>query len=1026
MSRIPSTFPKFSLSFTYFFLTLIPFQVNSQSPNTDRTILLNLKQQWGNPPLIQSWNSSSSPCDWPEIICTTGTVTGIILQDKNITEKIPPSLCDLANLTVLVLALNSIPGEFPTVLYNCSKLQYLDLSQNNFVGPIPADIDRISTLWYIDLGANNFSGDIPPAFGRLLELKTLRLNSNLFNGTFPAEIGNLSNLENLFMAYNPFVPTAIPPEFGKLKKLTFMWMRETNIIGNIPESFSNLSSLGHLDLSRNSLQGTIPRGLFSLKNLSYVYLYKNRLSGEIPSSIQSFNLTEIDLSMNNLTGSIPEDFGKLQRLQILSLFSNQLSGQIPPSISLIPTLRIFKLFSNNLSGVLPPELGLHSKLEGFEVSDNQFTGKLPENLCAGGTLLGVVAFSNNLTGDVPKSLGSCDTLLTVQLFSNNFSGEIPSGLWTSLNLFSLMLSDNSFSGELPSKVAWNLSRLEISNNKFSGQIPAGISSWVRLVVFKASNNLFSGEIPSELTELPQVTTLLLDGNQFTGQFPSEIVSWKWLNTLNLARNKLYGQIPAMIGSLPNLLVIDLSDNQFSGPIPPELGHLKLTSLNLSSNQLTGKIPDEFANLAYETSFLNNSKLCATHPISNLPSCYAKSRNSGEVSPRLLAMILVSAVLVLLITVVFTLFVVRDYRRKKARRHLATWKLTSFQRLDFTKANILSSLTENNLIGSGGSGKVYRISVNYSGEYVAVKRIWSNSKLDPKLETQFLAEIEILSTIRHSNIVKLLCCISSDNSKLLVYEYMENHSLDRWLHGKKRRALSLTSSVHSIVLDWPRRLQIAIGAAQGLCYMHHDCSPPIIHRDVKSSNILLDSEFKARIADFGLAKILVKSGEPNTMSAVAGSFGYIAPEYAYTTKVNEKIDVYSFGVVLLELATGREANDGDEHTSLAEWAWRCHGEEISIVDMLDEEMKESCYLEEMTSVFKLGLICTSASPSSRPSMKDVLQILRRYSCLEGYGGKKVGSEYDVAPLLGSGKYLSSYKCGTKKESEEGEDGLVCIV
>ncbi|KAA8525232.1 hypothetical protein F0562_007087 [Nyssa sinensis] len=802
-------------------------------------------------------------------------------------------------------------------------------------------------------------------------------------------------------------------------------MAETNLIGEILESFSTISSLEHLDLSGNNLQGPIPPGLFLLKNLNGVYLYKNRLSGEIPSSIQSFNLTAIDLGMNKLTGSIPEDIGKLQQLEVLDLFYNQLSGEIPPSISLIPTLRIFKLFNNNLTGVLPPELGFHSKLEYFEVSVNQFTGQLPENLCAGGTLFGVVAYSNNLTGEVPKSLGSCDTLRTVQLYNNNFSGELPSGLWTSLNISSLTLSNNSFSGELPSKVAWNLSRLEISNNKFSGQIPTGISSWLRLAVFKASNNLFSGEIPLELTELPQLNTLLLDGNQLTGQFPSEIMSWNSLTTLNLARNKLYGQIPEIIGSLPDLLDLDLSDNQFSGPIPPELGHLRLTSLNLSSNHLTGKIPDEFDNLAYENSFLNNSNLCAIKPISNLSSCYAKSRNSGEVSPRFLAMILVVAILVLFVTVVFTFFVVRDYRRKKVKRNLATWKLTSFQRLDFTKANILSSLTENNLIGSGGSGKVYRITVKCPGEYVAVKKIWSNSKLDDKLEKEFAAEVQILSNIRHYNIVKLLCCISSENSKLLVYEYMENQSLDRWLHGKKRGALSSTSSVHDIVLDWPTRLQIAMGAAQGLCYMHHDCSPPIIHRDVKSSNILLDSDFKARIADFGLAKILVKSGEPNTMSAVAGSFGYIAPEYAYTTKVNEKIDVYSFGVVLLELATGREANDGDEHTSLAEWAWLRHGEGVSIVDVLDEEIKEPYYLEEMTTVFKLGLICTGTLPSSRPSMKEVLQILRRCSSLEGYEGKKAGSEYDVAPLLGGGKYLSSYKC-SKKVSKEDEESLACSV
>jgi serine/threonine protein kinase len=206
----------------------------------------------------------------------------------------------------------------------------------------------------------------------------------------------------------------------------------------------------------------------------------------------------------------------------------------------------------------------------------------------------------------------------------------------------------------------------------------------------------------------------------------------------------------------------------------------------------------------------------------------------------------------------------------------TWQLTSFQRLNFTESDILSGIRENNMIGSGGSGKVYRVAVNPSSDIVAVKRIWNNKKPEQKLEKEFLTEVKILSSIQHANIVKLRCCISSGHSKLLVYEYLENRSLDLWLHRESSRASTISGSAQHVVLDWPKRFQIAVGAARGLSYMHHDCSPPIVHRDVKSSNILLDSEFNAKIADFGLAKMLIKHGESATMSAVAGSFGYIAP------------------------------------------------------------------------------------------------------------------------------------------------------
>ncbi|XP_044471797.1 receptor-like protein kinase 5 [Mangifera indica] len=1022
MPKLP--FPSPVLLLTLLLIS-VPFQVISQIPNTEeQTVLLNLKQQLGNPPSLTSWNTTSSPCHWPGINCTDNSVTGVSLKNKTITEKIPPTICNLKNLTSLDVSYNNIPGAFPDIL-NCTRLQILDLSQNFFVGPIPSNIDRLSSLRYINVGANNFSGDIPSSIGRLSELRTLYLYQNQFNGTFPKEIGDLSNLEVLDMAYNEkFVPASIPVEFGKLKKLKTLWIAAANLMGEIPESLTNLTSLEILSLSVNSLTGPIPGGLFSLKNLTSLYLFSNKLSGELPNSFEGRNLVELDLSKNNLTGSIPEDFGKLQYLRLFNLFSNQFSGQLPASIGLMPSLAGFRVFKNNLSGVLPPELGLHSKLEAFEVSSNQFSGQLPQNLCAAGVLTGVVAFSNNLSGEVPQSLGNCSTLRTVQLYDNQFSSELPPGIWTTFNLSSLILNNNAFSGELPSELAWNLTRLEIGNNRFSGQIPAGVASWKNMVVFKASNNLFSGKIPVELTSLPQLTTLLLDGNQLSSILPSHIISWQTLTALNLSRNELSGKIPAALGSLPDLLYLDLSGNQFSGGIPPELGKLRLALLNLSSNKLSGMIPQELNNLAYEDSFLNNSNLCVDTPVLNFPSCNTKLRDSGKISRKYLAVALTLAVCVLLVAILLGFFVVRYYPYKKRKQDPATSELTAFHRLDFTEANILSNLTESNLIGSGGSGEVYRISINHSGEFVAVKRIWNNRTLDEKLEKQFIAEIEILGRIRHSNIVKLWCCISSENKKLLVYEYMENQSLDRWLHASKRSSISSgTNSVHHVVLDWPRRLQIAIGAAQGLCYMHHDCSPQIIHRDVKSSNILLDSEFKAKIADFGLAKMLAKQGEPRTMSAVAGSFGYIAPEYAYTKKVNEKIDIYSFGVVLLELVTGKEPNKGDEYSNLAEWAWRHYAEEKPIEEVFDPEINEADCLKQMTTVCKLGLRCTSNSPNDRPSMKDVLKILRRCDPTEISRGRKTEREVDTAPLLSTANYLYGYKRSKKVTDGEGNESLV---
>ncbi|XP_042974830.1 receptor-like protein kinase HSL1 [Carya illinoinensis] len=413
--------------------------------------------------------------------------------------------------------------------------------------------------------------------------------------------------------------------------------------------------------------------------------------------------------------------------------------------------------------------------------------------------------------------------------------------------------------------------------------------------------------------LSHLKTFLLDRNWLLGSLPSNTYSWKLLTTLNLSRNAISRHILEERGSLPGLNELDLSENQLFGLIPSKLGFLKLTSLNLFSNLLIGGIPSEFENDAYAYILLNNLGLCA-----NRPSRCLNLENYSSCHQKL----------------------------SKTSYKLIAWII----------------------------GLVVAILL---GDTVAVKRIWKNNKLEEKLGKQFLAEVKTLGSIRHANIVKLLCYISSDKSKLLVYEYLDNYSQDSWLH-RNNRATTFPSLVSHIVLDWPKRLHIAVGVAQRLCYMHHDCSLPIIHRDVKSSNILLDLDFNTHIADFGLAQMLIKEEELATMSIMASSFGYIAPGYARTTRINEKINVYSFKVILLELATGRKANDDDEHTSLVEWASQHIQDGKPIGDALDEEVKEPRHLNEMCQVFRLGLYCTGTQPSTRPSMKEVLKVLLQYS------------------------------------------------
>ncbi|KAF8034301.1 LOW QUALITY PROTEIN: hypothetical protein BT93_C0560 [Corymbia citriodora subsp. variegata] len=971
-------FPPFFFFFFYYIPCLVSLcslshVAESQIQDQELQVLLQLRQSWRDPPSLDHWvpSNSSSRCTWPEVTCQDGSITELNLVNLNINYSIPPFICDLENLTKLDLSYNNIPGEFPTVLYNCSKLVYLDLSQNYFEGPIPSDIDRMADLQVLILSATSFSFDIPASIARLQRLRILHLNQSEYNGTYPEEIFGLSNLEELSLAYNPlFAPSQLLQNFTSLKKLRFFSMPQTNLFGGIPETVSDMEALECLNLGSNPLTGEIPGSIFALRSLSELYVYKTNVYGSIPQAVSATKLSVIHLSFNNLTGNIPEDFGKLKNLSSLSL--HQLSGGIPEGIGHLPALSDVRLSNNDLSGTIPLDFGKFSPLRRFEVAYNSLTGALPEQLCHGGTLFGLDVMHNNLSGELPVTW-KLQFFVRTLLNDNGFTGNVPGGLWKSPNLAALVLSGNGLTGELPEELSPNLTWIEMSNNKFSGKIPTTVSSWRNLVVFDASTNLLSGMVPTELTELASLTTLLLGQNELSGNLPTTIVSWKSLTTLFLSHNQFTGPIPRDFSLLPLLMRLDLSENQLSGLIPPEIGLLKLVYLNLSSNHLSGRVPfelenNQLENATFEYSFQNNPGLCSSYSFMKLNVCNSQS----------------------------LLFIIRASRKKRDGFN-STPKLTPFQRLNFTEWNILSELKDENVIGSGASGKVYRIMVNPSGDTVAVKRISDNQQLDKNLEKQFSAEVEILGNLRHINIIKLACYISCENSKLLVYEYMENHSLDHWLH-KTKRLLPISGVANNMILDWPKRLQIARGAAKGLCYMHHDCSPPVIHRDVKSSNILLDSEFKAKIADLGLARMLAKNGEAVTLSGIAGSAGYLAPEYAHTTKVNEKIDVYSFGVVLLELTTGREAKGGDEDMCLVDWAWRHILDGKAISDAVDEEINDDSFLGEISNVFKLGIFCTVKRPSKRPPMKKVVQALLKCSDPLFVVEQTSRNDLGVAPLL----------------------------
>ncbi|KAM4103945.1 hypothetical protein ACJW30_06G117300 [Castanea mollissima] len=948
---------------------------------------------------LSSWNDrDDTPCNWTGIICNNSThrVDSVVLSNMGLEGPFPTLLCRLPSLSSLSLDNNYINGSLPVDISTCQNLKFLNLSLNDLVGHIPATLSQLPNLRTLDLSINNFSGEIPASFGEFRQLETLNLGNNLLNESIPISLGNISTLKVLQLAYNPFIQNRIPSQLGNLTNLEVLYLSGCRLIGPIPDSLGRLTRLKSLELTYNNLTGSIPSSITQLKSIVQIELYFNKLSGVLPSGLSNLTtLSRFDVSMNQFTGTIPDELCELE-LESLNLYENRFEGSVPEIITRSTKLYELKLFNNILTGSLPSELGKNSPLQNIDISYNGFSGEIPKYLCEKGALTHLILMYNSFSGEIPESYGNCKSLYRVRLKQNNLSGSVPESFWGLPHVYLLELEDNSLSGNISRMISgsYNLSQLLISKNQFSGLIPEEIGSLNNLFKFSGSDNRLTGPIPESFVKLSELGTLDLSNNELIGKIPEAIQAWKKLNELNLANNRLYGEIPSEIGSLPVLNYLDLSRNHFFGKIPIELQNLNLNKLNLSNNWLSGDLPPHYANENYRNSFLGNPGLCGDLP----DLCPSVGGGKKEENLWIFGSIYMLAGIVLIVGVVGFYWKYRTYKENKKglamceRRcpskesvyTMPKWK--SFHKLGFSEFEIMDCLNDENVIGSGGSGKVYKVVLS-NGEIVAVKKLWGGKKkgggsVDSERDW-FEAEVETLGRIRHKNIVRLWCCYDSGDCKLLVYEYMPNGSLGDLLHSGKGG-----------LLDWPTRYQIALDAAEGLSYLHHDCVPSIVHRDVKSNNILIDGEFRARVADFGVAKVVAavsKGGEP--MSVIAGSCGYIAPEYAYTLRVNEKSDIYSFGVVILELVTGRRPIDPEfGEKDLVKWVSTTIDQK-GIDHVLDPTL-ESKYKEVIGKILDIGLLCADLLPINRPAMRKVVKLLQEAGA--GNKSKRVHKDEKFSP------------------------------
>ncbi|KAL3614879.1 hypothetical protein CASFOL_040540 [Castilleja foliolosa] len=931
--------------------------INATTDPSEARALNAIFNRWRISGTDQGWNISGELCSGVATDTTPiGQINPGIKCDCTADNR---STCHITALRVYAL---DVSGQLPNELWNLTFLTNVDLGQNYLTGPIPATIGNLVRMQYLTLGINALSGELPSELGLLTDLRSLSFSTNNFTGPLPSELGSLS-------------------------RLTQIYFDSSGVSGPIPETFANLQSMERVWASDNELTGRIPNFIGSWSSLIELRFQGNSFQGPIPQSFA--NLTSLnDLRISDLSnGSSSLDFlSRITSISTLVLRNNYVSGSIPSFFGAFPSLTLLDLSFNNFTGRIPDSIFNHSSLTNLYLGNNRLTGALPSRRSP--SLINIDLSYNGLSGNFPSWVS--DRNLQLNLVSNNFtffnsnSSALPSGLnclqrnfpcnrgnpvYSSFAINSgglpirssdqiLYESDNETLGPATyyttNSGRWGVSNVGLPANSNSPQYQT------------SSQSQFTNTLDSELFRDARISAgslryygLGLENGNYTVRLQfaeTQIIgtnSWRSLGRRvfdiyvqgNLERRDF--DIVRRAGGVPLRAVVE----EFNVRVTENYleVHLFWAGKGTCCVPVQGAYGPLISAISARPDFVPT--------VTNRPP-------GGETDRTGMIVGIVVGVAVACFLGLGAVFYV--YRKRKRQREFEDEELLGIDTRPYTFSYTeLRSATDDfnlaNKLGEGGFGPVYKGTLG-DGRVVAVKQL---SVASHQGKSQFLAEIATISAVQHRNLVKLHgCCIEGDK-RLLVYEFLVNKSLDQLLFG---------TGTKSVFLDWSTRYDICLGVAKGLAYLHEESRLRIVHRDVKASNILLDSELVPKISDFGLAK-LYDDKKTHISTRVAGTIGYLAPEYAMRGHLTEKADIFSFGVVALEIVCGRPNSDAtleDDMIYLLEWAWNLHesDREIELVDPTLQNYDAS----EVRRIIGIALLCTQASPAIRPQMSRVVGML----------------------------------------------------
>ncbi|XP_057953199.1 receptor protein kinase TMK1-like [Malania oleifera] len=839
------------------------------------------------------------------------------------------------------------PPSWPHVFCSGERVSQIQVQGLGLKGPLPQNFNQLSMLSNLGLQRNKFNGALP-SFSGLSELQFAFLDFNEFD-TIPFDFfQGLTSVRVLALDYNPFNATSgwsLPSDLEKSVQLANFSCVQCNLIGPLPAFLGSLPLVA-LKLSYNRLSGAIPAS-FGQSLMQILWLNDQdgaEMTGPIDVIASMTSLTQLWLQGNHFTGAIPGGIGALSSLQDLNLNGNQLVGLVPQSLA-------------------------DMKLQRLDLNNNLLMGPIPKFMS------GNVTYGFNCFCQANPGL-QCAPQVAILI---DFLGAVD----YPLNLVS------EWSGNDPCKGPWlglscspssEVSIINLPRHHLNGSLSPSLAKLESLIEIRLEENNLTGSIPANLTQLKALRTLDLSGNNLEPPLP-----------------KFHDGVKVVIEGNPLLVTSQTK----VPPSPVSTQSPPISSQSPSNNAPTGGAQS------------SSSPTSSSFNSSSSPEVQSKSKTSKRLRFVVIVAVIAASAILALLVIILSVYCFNKKKKdtleapntivihprhpsdpenmvkiavsSKTTGSLSTRTGTSSGTVNSSTGgnshliedrnvvisvqalrNVTKNFAPENEVGRGGFGTVYKGEME-DGTKIAVKRMEAGV-ISSKALDEFEAEITVLSRVRHRHLVSLLGYSSEGNERLLVYEYMSKGALSRHLFQWKNLKLE--------PLSWKRRLNIALDVARGMEYLHSLARQSFIHRDLKSSNILLDDDYRAKVSDFGLVK-LAPDREKSVATRLAGTFGYLAPEYAVMGKITTKVDVFSYGVVLMELLTGLTALDeerSEERRYLAEWFWQIKSSKEKLMGAIDPILEVDETFESISILAELAGHCTAREPHHRPDMGHAVNVL----------------------------------------------------